>query len=515
MSQLGTLILADTYRDSVFLMQLSSKIEKEEGVELASAMSGTDRNKDLFQDSGLANDEVRNALPDDLIIAVRADTDEHLQEALKRAEALLKESNRDEQIAELKVERLDQATEEFDGLNLALISVAGDFAKYEAARALNLGLNVMLYSDNVPLEAELAMKRMAHEKGLLVMGPDCGTSIINGVPLAFANEVKRGPIGIVGASGTGIQEVTVLIDRYGSGISHAIGTGGRDPKEAIGGITMLDALELLKQDEQTEVILIVAKPPSKQVEEKIAAFIQSCPKAVVVNYAGEEDDSAVTPHGGFYGRSLEEAAMLALEKAGVKPEIKELFADIDMKRLESDIQALPDTARYFRGIYSGGSLCYESMFLMRQNLSLPMSSNTPLEGVSQMRDVHRSEANVFLDMGEDEFTQGKPHPMIDPTAKVKRIVKEAQDPELAVILTDCVLGYGSHEDPAGVLCEGLETLAHKPIVIASVCGTEADPQKYSDQVQKLQELGVYVCRSNREAALLTVEVMKKLKKENV
>ncbi|MDO5734655.1 MAG: acyl-CoA synthetase FdrA [Eubacteriales bacterium] len=513
MSKLGTLILGDTYRDSVFLMQLSSKVEKEAGVELASAMSGTDRNKDLFADSGLSTEEVQNALPDDLIIAVRADTEENLAKALKRAEELLKETNKEEAVGERKIERLEQAVEAVEGLNLALISVAGDFAKYEAAKAVNLGLNVMLYSDNVPLEAELKIKEMAHEKGLLVMGPDCGTSIINGVPLAFANEVRRGPIGIVGASGTGIQEVTVLIDRYGGGISHAIGTGGRDPKAEIGGITMLDALQLLQDDPQTEVILIVAKPPAKVVEEKISAFIKACPKAVVVNYAGEADDSTVTPFGGFYGHSLEEAAMLALEKAGVKHEMPELFSDLDCAQLETELKALPATAKYFRGIYGGGSLCYESMFLIKQNLDLPLHSNTPLEGVQALADVHKSVENLFLDMGEDEFTQGKPHPMIDPTTKVRRLIEEAKDPEVAVILTDCVIGYGSYEDPAGMLAEALSELEQKPIVIASVCGTEADFQKHSAQVKKLQEQGVHVCRSNREAALLTVEVMKKLEKE--
>src|SRR5580704_9603583 len=97
----------------------------------------------------------------------------------------------------------------------------------------------MIFSDNVPIAEEASLKHEARERGLMVMGPDCGTAIIGGVPLAFANAVPRGDIGIIGASGTGIQEVSTLIARAGRGVRHAIGTGGRDMHAEVGGLTTL------------------------------------------------------------------------------------------------------------------------------------------------------------------------------------------------------------------------------------------------------------------------------------
>lgn len=278
---------------------------------------------------------------------------------------------------------------------------------------------------------------------------------------------------------------------------------------------MMDSLELLKDDEDTKVILIVAKPPHVSVQAKIAEFIKSTNKPVVVNYAGELDGSSVENAGGFYGKNLEEAALIAVQKAGVDVKLGELFADVDMESLRSALAKLPKSAKYFRGIYSGGSLCYESMFVARQFSDATIYSNTPLKGVEKLADVHVSTENVFLDMGEDEFTQGKPHPMIDPTIKVRRLAKEVADESVAIVLTDCVIGYGSHEDPAGMLAEALAKLAenksHRAVVIASVCGTDADTQVCHKQVSKLKEQGVFVCRSNYEAARLTLKAAELLK----
>src|SRR4030095_10708603 len=129
--------------------------------------------------------------------------------------------------------------ERAEDADIALISVPGDYAAAEALKALAQGLNVMLFFDNVAIADERAIKLYARARTLLVMGPDCGTAIVNGVPLGFANVVRRGDIGLVAASGTGLQEVTCRIHNLGGGISQAIGTGGRDLKDAGGGMPVL------------------------------------------------------------------------------------------------------------------------------------------------------------------------------------------------------------------------------------------------------------------------------------
>lgn len=517
MESLGAIVLNNTYRDSVFLMKISSEICSMEGIIEASAMMGTDRNKDLFLKSGLSNDQVKAAKSDDLIISIKAENEKVLNDSIVKAKELLSTSvsTQNESNETRQIKRLEQALKEDKNANVLMLSCAGDYAKYEAAKGLSKGMNIMLYSDNISIEDELALKQKAHEKGLLVMGPDCGTSIINQVPLAFANNIRKGSIGVVGASGTGIQEVTSIIHRNHGGISQAIGTGGRDPKKEIGGITMMDALELLKEDEETQVILIVSKPPCMEVQNKIASFIRSTNKPVVVNFAGNEDYSLIEEAGGQGFDSLKRAAIAALELSGLH-ECPEEICTLDQKKLSDEIANLSQERKYLRGIYSGGSLCYEAMYFARKCLS-DLYSNTPMKGVNKLENVRKSMKNLFLDMGEDEFTVGKPHPMIDPTEKVKRIKQELQDKEVAVILTDCVIGYGSFEDPAQVIADAVMSTRKEcdqiPLVVTSVCGTEEDFQVYSTQVKKLQEAGILVASSNEEAIKLCLDIMKQNKGE--
>lgn len=516
MGNLGVIVLNNTYRDSVFLMKISSEICGMNGIIEASAMMATERNKDLFTKSGLANQQLLDAKADDLVIAIKAENEEVLNTAVSKAKEMLSASlavNKDDKEVH-QIKRLEHALSEDEKANVLLLSCAGDYAKYEAAKGLNSGMHIMLYSDNISIEDELALKKLAHKKGLLVMGPDCGTSILNGVPLAFANKVRKGKIGVVGASGTGIQEVTSLIHRNGGGISQAIGTGGRDPKEAIGGITMMDALELLKEDEETKVILIVSKPPCVAVQKKLAAFIQSTDKPVVVNFAGNDDYEIIEQAGGKGFNSLRKAAMGALA-CSTQNEAKEEICAFDYEQLVEKIKGLDKERKYLRGIYSGGSLCYESMYFASKVLD-DLYSNIPMNHVNSLENVRKSVKNVFLDMGEDEFTVGKPHPMIDPTEKVKRLKQELSDEEAAVVLTDCVIGYGSYEDPAKAIADAVKEAKKQnhqiPVVVTSVCGTEEDFQGYSNQADKLKEAGIFVADSNEEAILLCLDIMKKIRK---
>ena len=512
MSFLDAIILNNTYRDSVFLMKISSEISKIEGVIEASAMMATERNKDLFKKSNLSNEKVENALSDDLVIAIRAENDDILQDALDKANKMLSETLKSEKSDnESKIINLETALKKDENANVLLVSCAGDYAKYEAAMGLTAGLNIMLYSDNISVEDELALKKRAHEKGLIVMGPDCGTSIINGIPLAFGNKVNNGPVGVVGASGTGIQEVVSLLDRYGCGITQAFGTGGRDPKNEIGGITMMDCLDIINNDENTKVILIVSKPPCEKVLNKIADFIKNTTKPTVVNFAGQDNCDIIENAGGYYCNSLRKAAMTAYSLATKKEINDELFAGIDMKKLDKDIKEIAGSRKYLRGIYSGGSLCYEAMYEATKMIS-DIFSNTPLAHVKKLNDVNNSQMNTFLDMGEDEFTVGKPHPMIDPTIKCKRITKELNDEEVAIVLTDCVIGYGSNENPAQALAEAINSCndQNKAIMVASICGTEKDFQFYSKQVEILNNAGIYVAQSNYQAIKLCEYILKKM-----
>lgn len=512
MSLTKSKIYEDTYRDSVFLMKISSEIDSLAGIEIATAMMGTDRNKDLMDKNNLVTEKVANARANDLVFSLRAENEEVVQEAMDKLDQLLsssldKKENKSGQ-KETIFETIEDVVEYDDDYNLALISVAGDYAKYEAMKALKNGINVMLYSDNIPLEDELRLKKYAHNNGLLVMGADCGTSIINGVPLGFANKIKNGNISIVGASGTGIQETVSSIDNYNGGVNQAVGTGGNDIKDEIGAITMLDSLEFFEKDEKTEVIVIITKPPAESVQKKLGEFIKKSDKEIVVSFLGTDDYSAVESENCFPAYTLEEAGRKAVSLSENRKIEAPNLNDEDFKKALSELDKLDDSQKYIRGIFGGGSLCYEALYYSSKNLadSNDVYSNLKLNDISVLEDVERSRKNSFLDVGEDEFTVGKPHPMIDPTAKMKRIVQEANDGETAIILTDVVIGSGSYKDPAGALVEAKNKFENDVVVIASVCGTKDDSQGLVAQREKLQNNGIFVLDSNIQAVKLAVEL---------
>jgi succinyl-CoA synthetase alpha subunit len=393
--------------------------------------------------------------------------------------------------------------------NMALISTPGEYAAGEAMKALQLGLNVMLFSDNVPEEEELRLKRVASRRNLIVMGPDCGTAIINGVPLAFANVVKRGPIGAVGASGTGLQQVTVLVDRLGLGVSQAIGTGGRDLHSKIGGISMSKGLRDLATDPATRVIVLISKPPAAEVAERILSEARKAGKPVVVNFLGA--DPRKISGGGVHGaRTLEDAARAAVDIArGELP--RQSYGDLPPPLV--GLPPLGPGQRYIRGLYSGGTFCYEAALLLDERLA-DVYSNTPVRPQGALEDLWRSHHHTLIDLGDDVFTRGRPHPMIDFRLRNERIAKEAEDPETAVILLDVVLGYGAHPDPAAALAPAIAE-ARKIAArgkrglafVASVCGTSADPQNLERQEAALTAAGVLLAQSNAGAARLAAALV--------
>ena len=390
------------------------------------------------------------------------------------------------------------------GANMAQISVPGPYAAAEALKAIKLGMNVFLFSDNVPLAQEVALKQEATRRGLLVMGPDCGTAIIGGVPLGFANAVRRGSIGLVAASGTGLQEVSTQIHRMGGGVSHAIGTGGRDVYEAVGGATMLQGIAMLAADPGTKVIAIVSKPPAPLVAERVLAALRASGKPSVVLFIGA---AAQVHHAGKgavlrMAHTLVDCAALAVHLAGVKRQVPAHYP-LPRKPVFAKSQ------KYLRALYAGGTFTAEAQSLWAK-AGLQVWSNVPLDpALTLPRPRQASRDHSALDLGDDAFTVGRPHPMIDQAARIERLQIEAADPAVRVILLDVVIGWGAHNNPAAELAPAIvqaKALARKRgrqlAIVGFVCGTEADPQVLSHQEALLRKAGMVLAGNSANAAWL-------------
>lgn len=497
-------IIKGAYFDSVSLMKVGKQLAGRPGVGDASLVMGTAANKAILATSDLLLPEFEKTGDTDLLLAVRADNEAAAQAALKAADELLAASmRRDESSAAEEPRSLDGALRVVPDLNLALISVAGRYAAAEAEKALEHGLHVMLFSDNVPLESEIRLKQRAVKKGLLVMGPDCGTAIVNGVPLAFANVIRRGPVGIVAAAGTGLQEVSCIITNEGCGVSQALGTGGRDVKKEVGGIMFLQALRALADDADTQIILLVSKPPHPEVVARLNTALQDVHKPVVSLFLGAAT-SADSP------QTLEEAALTAValargEKAGG---VRAKLARRDQELLATAGAAakrLPPERVFVRGLFSGGTFCTEAQLILKTRVQ-PLYSNVPIGGAEKLKDSLHSQAHTLIDLGEDEFTVGRPHPMIDYSLRNKRILEEARTPDVAVILLDVVLGYGSHPDPAGELAGVVREAVRHTVVVCSVTGTEQDPQNRRRVEEALREAGALVQPTNAAACKLAADI---------
>ena len=512
--QIRTLTKAGFYKDSVALMRVAEALLKQFPLQRATLVMATPANKDILTEAGLLEAHAAKASPADLLIVLAGDNPAVVDAAGLKAEELLNakppQSGSAQQIVpkSLAMAVARQADEALKA-NLAQISVPGIYAAGEALKAVRQGLHVFLFSDNVPLEHEVIVKQAAQQKGVLVMGPDCGTAIINGVPLGFANVVRRGSIGFVAASGTGLQEVTTGVHNAGAGVSHALGTGGRDLYAEVGGITMLQGLDLLIHDADTKVIGIVSKPPAPSVTKAVLRKLQDARKPAVVLFLGASDTSPA-PHIRMV-RTLEGATALCAALArGDAPTLVEAEQD-DLPKV-----SFKAGQRYLRGLYSGGTFCTEAQLLARE-LGMRTWSNVPLEKNLCLTNLQQSQEHTMIDLGDDDFTVGKPHPMIDQTTRIERLLQEARDPEVAVILLDLVLGYGAHADPAGELVPHLNTareLAQKDgrtlCVVAFACGTEEDPQVRSAQERKLLDAGCLLAVNSSQAARLAVKLVNQI-----
>jgi len=467
--RLAWAVRGNSYFDSIDLMRVAEQASRLADVAEVAVVMGTPPGRSMLAEAGMWPAEAPEAGPSDLLISVRASTETAANRALACVEELLSASRDTGQArADILPRTTAGAARKSAATNVALIAVPGAYATVDAHQALSAGLHVFLFSDGVPLADEVALKRRARGHGLLVMGPECGTAIINGVGLGFANRVRRGPIGVVGASGTGIQELTSLIHRLGGGVSHAIGTGGRDLHAAVGGLTTLQGVGVLGADPDTQLVLIVSKPPSPAAADAVLRAAVETRKPVVACLLGYD---GVTPPGVRTAATLEEAATTAVKLTGGG------VRDFERPRAP----ASEERGAIF-GLYAGGTLCDEAR-----------------------RIVGDAPAHRFVDFGAKEYTRGRPHPIIDPSLRNAAIVGAGDDSSVSVLLLDLVLGDCAHGDPAGALRPALaEARARRHgrelAIVAHVVGTNEDPQGLERQEAELRKLGVIVCASNRIAA---------------
>ncbi len=502
-------IRSGAYYDSVILMQLQRELAALPDVIDAGVVMGTEANKNILNQNNMLSPEGQAAGADDLLIVVQAQSEEIAQAALQQVDELL---TRRRQVAddEYRPKSIETAAEMAPDARWALISVPGRYAADATRTVLNLEKNAFLYSDNVTLEDEIAIKQAAREKGLMVMGPDCGTAIVNGVGLGFANQVRRGPIGLVAASGTGLQAVSARIHQLGSGITHAIGTGGRDLSDAVGAITAYQGLDLLRRDPDTQVIVLISKPPSSKVAEKLLRAARLAGKPVVVDFIGYASPTRRVENV-FYATSFDETAALAVDLASASSEVA-LFTEVDASTFSS-------TQRYLRGLFSGGTLAYETLLILQAYVP-GVYSNVPLKEEFRLPDALVSQEHTIVDLGEDEFTVGRLHPMMDNDLRIRRLEQEASDPEVAVFLLDVVLGHGAHPDPASELAPVIQSAIARAQeagrqleVLAVVVGTDEDPQGLDVQISQLEAAGAKIWTSNEDAARYVGSLLQALSPE--
>jgi len=509
MAVIKTQVRSGVYYDSAKLMQLQRTLANLPGVDDAGVVMGTETNKELLANVELLSPEAINSRENDLVIVVRADVEQVAVDAIGKVDELLA-PRKDTGDSVARPKTIAAANDILPESSWVLISVAGRFAARVARQAMALGKHVFLFSDNVSIEEEIALKAEAAEKGLLVMGPDCGTAIVQGIGLGFANKVRKGPIGLVAAAGTGLQQVSSRIHQLGSGLTFGIGTGGRDLKEQIGGVTFLMGLDVLIRDPETKVIVLVSKPPSPVVAEEVLRAARQAGKPVVVNFIGR---TPISRHVGnlYFASGLDDAAAMAVDLVK-NPPAPYVAPDLGLNRFVKG-------QRYLRGLFSGGTLAYEAQYLLTEYVP-KVYANAPINKANQLMDALKSIEHTIVDLGEDEFTVGRLHPMMDNELRIRRLLDEAKDPEVAVVMMDVVIGYGSHEDPASeiapaiVKAKDIAKKAGRYLEVAVVAtGTEEDPQKLSAQIEPLQKAGAWVSTSNEEVVRYVGSILQGLNSE--
>ncbi len=503
MSFIKSQIRPGVYFDSIVLMQLQVALANQDGVEDAGAVMGTETNKALLKEAGLLSPEAQQAGPDDLVFVVRAGAEQQAALALAEIDSILSR-RRKTTAGQFRPKSLRSASGALPEADWVLISVPGRYAAKVAQEGLEMGKHIFLYSYNVSLQEEIQLKQAGRERGLLVMGPDCGTAIINGFGLGFANRVRRGRVGLIGASGTGLQAVSVGIHNRGGGISQAIGTGGRDLKAEVGGSTTLQALDMLGRDGDSDVLVLISKPPEPELATRVINAAAALARPVVVNFLGHAAPARQMGNIHF-AATLQHAAELAVqlsdqaESAAGSGRAADPSATSELGSANPDATGAPPPRAWLRGLFSGGTLAYEAVNAL-QNFLHPLYTNVPLRESQRIANAARSQAHTILDLGEDEFTVGRLHPMMDNDLRIRRLRQEASDPDVGVLLLDVVLGEGAHPDPAAELGPVIAEITATGVeTVVILVGTADDPQDYDSQAERLSQAGASLFQSVTEA----------------
>jgi FdrA protein len=502
----GFVIRKNQYFDSVFLMTVNRRISEVPGVQQTAVLMGSPANRQLLMDIGIQDAQIDAAQANDLIVAAIAESAEIVDDVLGRLDEWLT-AVQDSTPAASHARTLAEGLAAKPRSNLAVISVPGEYAAREARAALEAGLNVFLFSGNVSIDDERELKQRAGAKGLLLMGPDCGTSLIGGVGIGFANAVRKGSIGAIAAAGTGLQEFTSQIHTAGFGISHAIGTGSHDLSDPIGGVTTLAALEALEADVGTRVIAMIAKPPAAGTLQRLLKRIETCRKPVVGCFLGVDPEQLAGRRNLRPAQTIDAAAHLAIVAVSGNPgPLEATLTAKEMEVLNAARASWSSEQKYLRGVLAGGTFCFQAQQILRA-AGLNVHSNAPLEPRWRLEHPDRSVDHTVVDMGDEFYMVGRPHPMIDGTMRRRRILLESQDSSVAVLYLDFILGYNAAMDPVGELVDAIrEAQRHfrqrggALTVVASICGTDADLQDLGLQQEMLEEAGVLVFRSNARAS---------------
>jgi succinyl-CoA synthetase alpha subunit len=523
------MIKRNFYRDSMQLMKISDRLRHvSAGISEASVVMATETNKGILIRLGFSPSTIEQASESDMLIAIRARDQASVDLATTQVDKLFESPAQLGTGDQEKLSDIDTALSKMPGTNLVLLSIPGEYVKDISHKLTERGIHQLIFSDHVPVEDELEMKTIAAAKGVLILGPGAGTSIINGRGIGFSNAISVGPVGVVAAAGTGLQEVTSLLDQCGIGVKHGLGVGGNDPKDKIGGIMMLECMKILEKDNDIKVIAIVSKPPSPVVEHKIIDYVANngTKKYVLAFIGGEITDSkhkqgnnTIVRVNSLASSVLAVANVLgdehlqkALSRTYMPPEGLANILQKEWNRLQS-------SQRFIRALYTGGTFTYEAQVILGEIIKDELIySNAPIHQIKQLRDSFKSEKHSIIDLGEEEFTKGRPHPMIDPTIRKFRIIEEAKDPEVGVLLLDFVLGYGANPDPVGAVLDEIKQakeIAQKNgrylSIIAHVCGTKNDIQGYDQSISKLNSAGCVVMPTNALASVASALVISRSK----
>ncbi|MGI6004202.1 MAG: FdrA family protein [Christensenellales bacterium] len=506
---LFVIVKKSTYVDSLATLFTTSVLLDAEGIETAYAAMATEANKKTMAELGLINSEIESAGENDFVIAARAQSEEAFEKAAAKTQELDDAGGGDKN--RISYPTVEAAVEAHPRANICSIAVPGEYALEEVKKALHLGLHCVVFSNNVPLEDEREMKELALKKGLLCMGPDCGVANINGAAFVLASINNTGPFGICGASGCGIQHVAAIMHEVGSGISQGIGTGGNDLKEPVGGISMLMGIDALENDPETKYIVLISRKPAEDILKKLLDRIAQCKKPVVVFFMGATRQE-VEATGAIWAENLDDCAQKALALIGKE---YPLASDEEIAQIAREaVTGMSPQQKYVRGAFNGGTYCDEVMRAMQDKIG-GIHSNCPLSPELKLADSYKSVGNTVIDYGEEEFTLGRPHPVIDPGVRKPAILREAGDPETAVLLMDFILTPPGNMDPAGAVIGDIQEAMRlaqsrggRLAVVASVLGTDADFQDVRVQRDKLRQAGVYVCQTNYRAGLLAGEIIR-------